>query len=523
MENKFEKYINEFPFTFNSAVWAAYIIILCLFSSAAGEALLALSAIPVAITSVSSGIAAALLSAALSYPAGIFILNNFIHTTFSMNFALCYFSTNLTIGLVCAIAGGRYRRIKLDCGRRTFETCSAVMGFAEQFHNEAAKKLKHISCFTELLKYEEFDMHRQIAINKIQENSDSLFSLMTTRLLISSPEQKNAIVRHSDFLLSDAVKSAIDFVKLILHTLNKNDIIEIAFEQRNGDQVVTADAGKLKGAIAYLMLTFIQKFNSKKIEATINVQMINNDSCASVAFTFAGNASNRPGTKIHEYIKAGKEFKKVPAAEDHYLAAVQKNLEFIGGKDFELHIFEKSPLYKFNVAFKCRDKKLDSRAKTFFSDGKNINGRHSKLMENKSDNFDKSQRMQYEKKSFNREKYLKNVLNQKELAFEIMQIFFNDLSIYIKELSSAIKAKDFQALRRTAHRLKGSALNVSAEKLSDMFLLLEKKGQENTADKLDETFEIIIAEIEFFKTEIASSEIFGKTDLERFDHLYMNS
>ncbi len=113
-----------------------------------------------------------------------------------------------------------------------------------------------------------------------------------------------------------------------------------------------------------------------------------------------------------------------------------------------------------------------------------------------------------ELQSFNTEKFLKHVLNKKELAAEIMRIFFEDMNLISKELIKSIENKDYLSMRKNAHRLKGSSLNVSAEKLSSLFLKLENIGKSDTTEGAGEIIKEIFAEYKNFKNRVSDSQIF---------------
>lgn len=108
-----------------------------------------------------------------------------------------------------------------------------------------------------------------------------------------------------------------------------------------------------------------------------------------------------------------------------------------------------------------------------------------------------------EQKTFDAEKFLKHVLNKKDLANEIINIFFEDLNMFMGVIRSATESGDYVTLRKSAHRLKGSSINVSAEKLSALFLKLEMIGKTNTIVGANAVLDDIFTEIEHFKTAIS--------------------
>jgi HPt (histidine-containing phosphotransfer) domain-containing protein len=112
-----------------------------------------------------------------------------------------------------------------------------------------------------------------------------------------------------------------------------------------------------------------------------------------------------------------------------------------------------------------------------------------------------------EVKTFDYDKFLKHVLNKTDLAAEIMHIFFEDINSFTQSLVRAVETEDFSLLRKTAHRLKGSSLNVCAGKLSELFLRLEGIGKNNSVEGATELIGEIFGELENFRQEVRNSNI----------------
>lgn len=112
-----------------------------------------------------------------------------------------------------------------------------------------------------------------------------------------------------------------------------------------------------------------------------------------------------------------------------------------------------------------------------------------------------------EAKTFDYEKFLKHVLNKTDLAAEIMHIFFEDINSFTQSLVRAVETEDFTLLRKTAHRLKGSSLNVCAGKLSELFLRLESIGKNNTVEGAAGLIGEIFSELENFRQEVRDYNI----------------
>ncbi len=60
----------------------------------------------------------------------------------------------------------------------------------------------------------------------------------------------------------------------------------------------------------------------------------------------------------------------------------------------------------------------------------------------------------------------------------LVDTFLNDSTMRIAAIKAAIEAQDEEALRTSAHSLKGSALNLSAAGLIDLCKVLEQMGRE---------------------------------------------
>lgn len=60
----------------------------------------------------------------------------------------------------------------------------------------------------------------------------------------------------------------------------------------------------------------------------------------------------------------------------------------------------------------------------------------------------------------------------------LINTFIDDSEEKVRQLDAIISGADADALRKTAHSLKGSSLNVSAQSLSELALSLENMGRE---------------------------------------------
>ncbi|HNX24190.1 MAG TPA: Hpt domain-containing protein [Spirochaetota bacterium] len=76
-----------------------------------------------------------------------------------------------------------------------------------------------------------------------------------------------------------------------------------------------------------------------------------------------------------------------------------------------------------------------------------------------------------------------------ELFVELSELFFEDSSSLLNKIEDSIKNSDSEALRKSAHTLKGAVSNFSAQRAYDAAYELEIAGKdkllENAADKLN--------------------------------------
>jgi len=105
--------------------------------------------------------------------------------------------------------------------------------------------------------------------------------------------------------------------------------------------------------------------------------------------------------------------------------------------------------------------------------------------------------------ALNADDFLARVQGDKELFFELLDIFVNDYHPKRKSLEEAITNKDQETVEHIAHFLKGSCSNISAGPLRVIFHDLEEKGKdnelqglENTLSEIDQKFEELTACIE---------------------------
>ena len=94
------------------------------------------------------------------------------------------------------------------------------------------------------------------------------------------------------------------------------------------------------------------------------------------------------------------------------------------------------------------------------------------------------------------DEFMNRVQDDKELFFELLDIFIQDYQKKRQELAEAIEKKDGQTIEQIAHFLKGSCGNISAKALRRIFVELEGKvtkydmeGLERYLEDIDRKFE----------------------------------
>jgi len=83
------------------------------------------------------------------------------------------------------------------------------------------------------------------------------------------------------------------------------------------------------------------------------------------------------------------------------------------------------------------------------------------------------------------DEFLDRVQSDKELLFELLDIFIGDFQVKRTELDEALNSKNYEGVEHVAHFLKGSCGNISAKSLRDIFIELEEKGKNKNLDGLE--------------------------------------
>ncbi len=91
----------------------------------------------------------------------------------------------------------------------------------------------------------------------------------------------------------------------------------------------------------------------------------------------------------------------------------------------------------------------------------------------------------------NLEEFMDRVQDDKELLFELLDIFIGDFQTKRKALEEAIGKRDFETVEHISHFLKGSCGNISVESLRAIFCKLEERGKKSDLEGVEEWLEDI--------------------------------
>ena len=82
-----------------------------------------------------------------------------------------------------------------------------------------------------------------------------------------------------------------------------------------------------------------------------------------------------------------------------------------------------------------------------------------------------------------------------ELFVELSDLFFEDSSSLLNRIEDSIKKRDSDALRKSAHTLKGAVSNFSAQRAYDAAYELEIAGKDNVFENSEEKLDLLKGEI----------------------------
>ncbi len=97
---------------------------------------------------------------------------------------------------------------------------------------------------------------------------------------------------------------------------------------------------------------------------------------------------------------------------------------------------------------------------------------------------------------FDEAQLLEAFFGERELLAEIVGVFMDNWPSQLEEVRSAVAARDPEAIRTSAHKIKGSVLNFRAKGARDAAKALEYAGNDGTLDDID-------AQLAAFEAELA--------------------
>lgn len=108
------------------------------------------------------------------------------------------------------------------------------------------------------------------------------------------------------------------------------------------------------------------------------------------------------------------------------------------------------------------------------------------------------------------DEFMDRVQHDKDLFFELLDIFVDDFQAKRRLLEEAVEKKDYEAVEHVAHFLKGSCGNISAKPLRAVFLKLEEKGRAKDLEgagkylsDIDQGFEALVVRIGELRARLA--------------------
>jgi two-component system sensor histidine kinase/response regulator len=96
---------------------------------------------------------------------------------------------------------------------------------------------------------------------------------------------------------------------------------------------------------------------------------------------------------------------------------------------------------------------------------------------------------------FDEDKFLRQMGGDRELAGEVVQLYFKHYPGRLQDIASAVSAGDAGELNETAHAFKGSVLNIAAGRAADLACALERMGKEDDLKGAPEVLEDLRVEL----------------------------
>ena len=95
---------------------------------------------------------------------------------------------------------------------------------------------------------------------------------------------------------------------------------------------------------------------------------------------------------------------------------------------------------------------------------------------------------------------LKNTVdNNPDLIKELIRLYLENLPKLMARIQDGIIRKDSRLIEESAHALKGMSFNISAQKVADTALSLEKIGRNNDSEKAERIYALLQKDIEELK------------------------
>jgi HPt (histidine-containing phosphotransfer) domain-containing protein len=96
----------------------------------------------------------------------------------------------------------------------------------------------------------------------------------------------------------------------------------------------------------------------------------------------------------------------------------------------------------------------------------------------------------------------RRVMDDRPMAFQLLQRAADRLTRDLDEMNVALQGREYDRLRKIAHKLKGSAGNLSAEPLRRACEDLELSSAQENEQQVADHFEVVLHTSEAFRTEV---------------------
>lgn len=100
---------------------------------------------------------------------------------------------------------------------------------------------------------------------------------------------------------------------------------------------------------------------------------------------------------------------------------------------------------------------------------------------------------------FDKADFLDRVEGDMELAAEIAEMFLEDAADNMDKIRQAVSRKDFGALGRAAHSLKGASANLAGMRVRQAAADLERAARENKPESVQHRLDLLEKELAAFR------------------------